>query len=335
METLQAVASQPAISPSADLFGRLVLSAPNNLGGLYACMDDGQILQLDDRGTCGIHWSPNGLFLRGIQQGDALSITDRNGTREYTGEWGDLHDVLLDGENIYLVSTQHNAVIRWNIQEEKEIERWAFSGQEDSWHINCLGRLHGALCFTAFGDFPVTRGYKQTTLEQGFLRRLHDNSRLSLVAGLSQPHSILEFNDEWILCNSETGEIWHAKDHANPRPVIALDGYTRGLAIRNGVLYAGLSASRNIAEGANPGQAQIVAIDMEDWRENSRITLPSMEVYGIIALPDAETFLHLVAQLLSGERVRVLRQRNAIAEKLAIAVNEIVKLKISLGVTVG
>lgn len=317
------------------LFGHLIFSAPNNLGGLFAIMDDGQILPLDDRGTCGIHWSPEGIFLRGIQQGDLLALTDRNGTREYAGEWADLHDVLLDGEDVYLVSTQHNAVIRWNIKKAMEDERWTFADPEDAWHINCLGWLHGELCFTAFGEFPISRGYKLTTLNQGFLRRLHGNSRLSLVAGLSQPHSILGIDDvdEWILCNSETGEVWHTAGRQYPCSRIALDGYTRGLAIRDGILYVGLSASRNVADGTLPGRAQIVAIDMADWHEISRISLPSMEVYGIVALSDAETFLHLVARVLSGERIRALNQQNAISEKLAILVNENARMKIALGLT--
>jgi hypothetical protein len=311
------------------LFGNLLFSAPNHLGGLYACIEDGQILPLDDRGTCGLHWSMHGPFLRGIQLEDRLAITDRNGTREHTGEWGDLHDVLLDGEDVYLVSTQHNAVIRWNIQKEMEIERWVFSGQEDSWHINCLGWLHGALCFAAFGDYPIARGYKLNTSEQGFLRRLHGNTRPPLVSGLSQPHSILEFENQWFFCNSETREIWHATGPEFPRPVIAMDGYTRGLAIRNGVLYVGLSASRNITNGDLQERAQIVAIDVTNWREISRISLPSMEVYDIVALPDTRTFLHLVAQILSGWRIRAPSQQNAIAEKLEICANESAKLKYS------
>lgn len=57
------------------LFNHLFVSAPNNLGGLYACMD-GQVLPMDDRPICGINWSArSGMFLRAIQQGDILSVT--------------------------------------------------------------------------------------------------------------------------------------------------------------------------------------------------------------------------------------------------------------------
>lgn len=314
------------------LFGNLLFSAPNNLGGLYAIMADGRMEHLDERGTCGIRRAADGRLLRAVQQGDILSVTDDAGTREFTGDWSDLHDVLLDGADAYFVSTRDNAVIRWNTHEEKETERWVFSDQEDAWHINCLGWLRKELCFTAFGEFPITRGYKADSRERGFLRRLQRNRNLSLIAGLSQPHTILECGDEWFLCNSENGEIWHGHGHDGPQPIIALDGYTRGLAIRDGVLYAGLSASRNVVDDAHPARARIVAIDRSDWREISRIDLPSMEVYDILALPDAGNFLHLVTRILIHERVRLLRQRNAAAEKLATVVNENVRLKLCLGI---
>lgn len=317
------------------LFNHLFVSAPNNLGGLYACMD-GQVLPMDDRPICGINWSArSGMFLRAIQQGDILSVTTSDGTREHAGTWGDIHDVLLDGEeDIYLVSTQHNAVVRWNSAEAREIERWTFADPEDSWHVNCVGRLRGELCVTAFGDFSVNRGYKNATLEQGFLRGLHRKSSLATVVGLSQPHSILESTDGWYLCNSETGEVWYASGDGFPQPRIALGGYTRGLAIRDGVLYVGLSASRNGFEEQSAGRAQVVAIDTADWREISRMPMPSMEVYGIIAMPDRNIFLSVLAQVLSGERFRLLRQRNALLESLAMRTNENVKLKMSLGLPI-
>ncbi|WP_215875316.1 DUF4915 domain-containing protein [Acidithiobacillus ferrooxidans] len=314
------------------IFDHLLLSAPNNMGGLYAC-SSGQVRSLDDRPTCGISWSPqSGLLARAIQQGDALSVTTPEDTREYTGDWGDLHDVLLDGEDIYLVSTQHNAVIRWNIREAMEIERKVFAEQEDSWHLNCLGRLRGKLLFSAFGDFPVTRGYKDATPQRGFLRELGEEKVSRIRAdGLSQPHSILETVDGAVLCNSETGEVWRAGRDDIFHPFVTLGGYTRGLAIRDGVLYVGLSASRNASVGQGAVRAQVVAIELSEGQEISRMPLPFTEVYGIVALPDQTTFLALLAQVLDGERIRLLRQRNALAEALAMRTNENVRLKISLG----
>ncbi|MBU2791906.1 DUF4915 domain-containing protein [Acidithiobacillus thiooxidans] len=323
---------------NGNIFDHLLISAPNNMGGLYACAD-GRVRFLDDRPTCGISWSPqSGLLARAIQQGEALSITTPEGTREYAGDWGDLHDVLLDGEDLYLVSTQHNAVIRWNIREAVEIERRVFAEQEDSWHLNCLGRLRGKLFFSAFGEFPITRGYKVATLQRGFLRELgegkgdQEETASPIGAdGLSQPHSILETADGAVLCNSETGEVWRTGQDDIFRPFITLDGYTRGLAVRDGILYVGLSASRNASLGQDPLRAQIVAIDLVEGQEMARMSLPFAEVYGIIALPDQVTFLTLVAQVLEGERTRLLRQRNALAESLAMRINENIKLKISLG----
>ena len=324
---------------SGNIFDHLLISAPNNMGGLYACSES-QVRFLDDRPTCGISWSPqSGLLARAIQQGEALSITTPEGTREYTGDWGDLHDVLLDGEDLYLVSTQHNAVIRWNIREAVEIERRVFAEQEDSWHLNCLGRLRGKLIFSAFGEFPVTRGYKDATLQRGFLRGFGEDTgdkegeaSRTWADGLSQPHSILETADGAVLCNSETGEVWRAGRDDLFHPFVALDGYTRGLAIRDGVLYVGLSAGRNASLGQDPLRAQVVAIDLSEGQEMARMSLPFTEVYGIIALPDQTTFLTLLAQVLDGERTRLLRQRNALAEALAMRTNENVRLKISLGV---
>lgn len=300
------------------IFNYLIISAPNESGGLYACFD-GQVLPMDDRPTCGIDWSSErGVFMRGIQQGDILSITTTEGTREYKGAWYDIHDVLLgETEDIYLVSTYHNAIIRWSRSEEAEIDRWISADQIDSWHVNCLGKVHGKVCFSAFGDFHSTRGYKNATKGRGFLAEVDQNPPQIISGGLSQPHSILGTSDGYWLCNSEMGDVRYAGRDGVMDPEIVLDGYTRGLAIRDGVLFVGLSASRNSFEGDPVRQAKIVAIDLATKQEISRLSLPFNEVYGIIAVPKQDLFLKLVAQILTGERLRLLRQRDSLLGKLA------------------
>lgn len=286
---------------------------------------------LDDRPTCGIAFdSEELLFARGIQLGEKLTLTTGLRHEEWGGDWADIHDVLIHNDMVYLASTHHNAVVVVDPETGVERHRWAFSDMEDAWHLNCLGVVDGSVHFTAFGTFSETRGYKERSDGQGFMRGL-DAAALPWVAGLSQPHSILATDDAVYLCNSEKHEVWRCSKSRAPERVLNLGGYTRGLALRDGVLYVGLSASRNTPEDEAQTAAILVAVDVQTWRGIARMPVPSMEVYGIVALADAESFGWWTECILLGERERLMRALTSATKKLVEVTNENHRLKVAFG----
>ena len=310
------------------VFDGIIFSAPNQGGGVFSCRNDA-IICLDDRPTCGLSLAP-GKLARAVQAEDAVVLTTAEGGQEYRGPWADIHDVLLTEQGFYLVSTETSEVLRWDVAKKTVAGRWQFSEHRDSWHINCLGIVHEELCFTAFGDFSEARGYKNNSATRGFLRSIHDTKNPWL-EGLSQPHSILTARDGYLyLCDSETGNIRQYTMEFTLQRTLNIGGYSRGLAWRDGILFVGLSASRNVVEGEHQ-QAKIVAFDTKTWTEINRIVVPCQEIYDLLIFDDREEFLFWVERILIYERTRALDRIRSLEEKLAGKTNECARLHVFLG----
>jgi len=310
------------------LFDGIIFSAPNQGGGVFSCRNDA-IICLDDRPTCGLSLA-QGKLARAVQAGDTVVLTTAEGGQEYRGPWADIHDVLLTEQGFYLVSTETSEVLQWDVAKKTVVERWQLSDQRDSWHVNCLGIIHEDLCFTAFGDFEGTRGYKNNSATRGFLRSIH-GTKNPLLDGLSQPHSILTAQDGYLyLCDSETGNIRQYTMECILQRSLNIGGYSRGLAWRNGILFVGLSVSRNTVEGEHQ-QAKIIAIDTKTWAEIGSIPVPCQEIYDLLAFDDRENFLFWVERILIDERTRALDRIRPLEEKLASKTNECAKLHVFLG----
>ncbi|WP_077272767.1 DUF4915 domain-containing protein [Acidithiobacillus caldus] len=313
------------------IFDNLIISAPNQAGCVLALLGNDELV-IDDRATCGMSWDPSQeIFVRAVQGVDRVVITTPRGTSEVSGDWGDLHDVLIDGDDLYVVSTRHNAVVRWSLTNNGEQERIELSVAEDSWHINCLGKRCGALCFSAFGDFDEIRGYKQGTHSRGFVRAINEKGGLHRLTGLSQPHSLIEDENGWFVCNSELGEVWWERPEGETERIY-IGGYVRGLAIRENVLYVGVSMSRNADTfDSRVRGGKIVAFDISTGSRIGERALPVTEVYDIVALPDRASTLVLLVRLLSGELQRLSRANRVYQDATAILRNENVRLKLALG----
>src|SRR5262249_44818262 len=87
-------------------------------------------------------------------------------------------------------------------------------------------------------------------------------------------HGLRRAERELVLADAASGAIERR---------IALQGWTRGLAVDNGVIYVGESADR--VEPA-PGQlASVATIERETWSVVDRIPLPCEEVFDVIEVP--------------------------------------------------
>lgn len=275
------------------LFDGLIVSCPNG-GGLFSIFN-GSVRRIDIRHTTGLDVR-NDVVLHGVQPA-TVALTG-SVEWEITDDllFGDVHDVLLDGDHSYVVGTSGNEIIKVDLA-GKEVRRWAFASESDSWHINSVAKWRGEIVFSAFGDFSVTRGYKGATRGAGFVQELGTGDRI--VTDLSQPHSLTPHGQNLILANSELYELREYAAGGDLARTAAFDGYTRGLAVTPDVIYVGLSCSRNVDR---PGvkTATIVALDRVTWRELDRISLPAREIYAIKEISDPDCFIQAVAGLAEG-----------------------------------
>lgn len=279
----------------SSIFNKLLISSPND-GGVFLA-HDGSVRALDYLSTTGLSISGQ-RFARAIQPA-LLALHDR-GMVEIIGtdfEFDDVHDALLEDDNCYLVDTAGNGIILFNMG-GSEVTRWTFPGEPDSWHINCVARIHGSMCFTAFGDFRRHREYKGETAGRGFVQSLATGQRLA--EGLSQPHSLKEYEDGFLVANSECCELlMYPREGGEPIRKINLGGYVRGVAFNEKHIFAGLSRSRNVPPGIATSAAKIVAVSRATWTVEEELELPFNEVYDIQQIPDVELLIKMMSSISS------------------------------------
>lgn len=274
-----------------DLFENLLISSPNE-GGLFF-YHDSELFCLDRIDTTGLFYGQDTL-LRSFQP-DKLCIYG-NPVRLISGANGnfdDVHSVLWANGHCYLAATAGNEIIQLTDIGE-EVQRWTFSGEKDSWHINCLAFWRGRVIFSAFGDFGEHRGYKGKTIKAGFVQDLLSGERL--IHGLSQPHSLLAVDDRLFLANSELMELIEFSADGKILRSKQLDGYTRGLVVSGSIVYVGLSRSRNI-DYSDIAAATIVALDRKTFEEIGRMQLPTNEIYDIQHISDSKQLGRVLAAL--------------------------------------
>lgn len=259
----------------SEVFDRLLITAPNG-GGIFF-VHNGRLHQLDSMDTTGLAISGRRV-VRALQpnvavlyEGNPLEI----GPADIM--FGDIHDVLVDGDFIYLVSTESNEIVKLDVA-GFELDRWTLPGEADSWHINCLAKWRDRIVFSAFGEFDRHRQYKGATRGSGFVQDLVSGERL--ITGLSQPHSLVPNGERLLLANSEEEEIREYDAGGNLLRSMRLGGYVRGVCIAESHLYVGLSRSRNLPS-ADLQTATVIALDAVEWNELSRIQLPVHEIYAI------------------------------------------------------
>ncbi|MGH8161223.1 MAG: DUF4915 domain-containing protein, partial [Gammaproteobacteria bacterium] len=281
----------------ADAFDNLLVSCPNG-GGLFL-FSDGTIHKLDGFDTTGL--AASGMrVVRAIQPDDLAMLGHFPQTLAGTERrFDDLHDVLLDGRDCYVVNTRDNAIVKLDAV-GTEIRRWTFPGESDSWHVNCLAQWNGRIVFSAFSDRPGHKAYKEPPLDGGFVQDLETGDRL--LTNLFQPHSLVASGKRLLLANSGAFELHEYDSKGKLIRKLLLDGYTRGIATHGKRVYVGLSKTRNVEVSGLAG-ATLVALDATTWQEVARVTLPADEIYSVLPLQDA-TAMGIVAGLASHASAR-------------------------------
>lgn len=243
-------------------------------------LHEGVVHKLDGLDTTGLTIC-DGLILRALQPS---TLIEWQGNRLHRVEGlNDIHDVLSDGSDRYVVCTDANAVVRLNVDGEI-VQQWRFSTIPDSWHINSVNRWNERIVFSAFCDLPGSRQYKEAPSGSGFVQDIESGERL--ISGLSQPHSLLAYGSRFMLCDSATFQIREYDESGNLVRSKVMGGYTRGLCVRDNRLYVGLSKSRNSHE-IGCINAKIVVLDAESWDELGEQDLPVNEIYSVQSIGEA------------------------------------------------
>lgn len=272
----------------SNAFENLLISSPNGGGLLF--VHKGQVFRLDDINTTGISLRGD-KFLRGLQPDGLIFYQGNQTTHDPRTPIYDIHDVLIEAPALYAVGTTANEVLQLDMNAVHQ-RSWSFPGEDDARHINCLALWNQRIVFCAFGDFTHHRQYKGNTSQAGFVQDLHSGERL--IEGLSQPHSLVPFGDNLLLANSESRELHEYDRNAQLLRSKTLDGYTRGICVQGDTLYIGLSRSRNIDNSAIVN-ANLVALNAKTWEELGRITLPTSEIYSVLAIDDTDALPSVLA----------------------------------------
>ena len=278
---------------SKQLFNNLFVSSPN-IGGFYF-LNEGNVFKLDSFDTTGFMVKGR-KFIRGYQWHPVQFYNEKN--IEISMEllsYNDVHDVLIYGDWCYLVNTSGNEIIRYNCNTE-EVNKWNFSRELDSFHINSLAFWNDKIVFSAFGEFKETRGYKGKTEGSGFVQDLVTGDKL--IVGLSQPHSLTPNQGNLVIANSEIMSLAEYDKYGELVRDKKLDGYTRGICIVNNHIYVGLSCSRNI-DPSGIETANILALDRDTWDELGRMEIPSNEIYAIQYVDEHDDLMHVLANIAS------------------------------------
>lgn len=236
---------------------------------------------LDQNDSTGLFKFENKYF-RFVRSDKALVVYTNHGIQKilFLREVQDAHDVFVNSNCIYCVSTMSNEVIVYN-HDGKLIDTIKFYGNRDAWHLNCLAEKEGLLYVSAFGRFNEHREWNEKGCrEKGFLTSL--NGENDVISGLSGPHSPRYIDEKWMLCDShkKTFSIFEN----NERKDIFLNGFTRGVTCDEKYIYVGVSSDR---KSSNNGISQIVAINRYMYSVDFQIPVNMPEIYDIVLVDDS------------------------------------------------
>jgi uncharacterized protein (TIGR03032 family) len=169
----------------------------------------------------------------------------------FTGEL-DAHDIGIgrDGQPIF-VNTRYNCLATTDPRHSfRELWRPSFISalvDEDRCHLNGLAMDDGEAAYvTAVSRSDTIDGWRDRRHDGGVIIDVRKNK--VICEGLSMPHSPRLHNGELWVLNSGTGELGvvegAAKGTGTFVPRVFCPGFARGLTIRNGFAYIGLSKPR-------------------------------------------------------------------------------------------
>lgn len=217
----------------------------------------------------------NGILLLDL---NSLSEINRNQPEEDL----DFHGVTVHDGRAYVVETSRNTVGIYSLPDLARVDEIRISKEDtDINHVNDICIVDGSMYLTMFSDLG---DWRSRITPAGVLMDyslVGDRPPRTLFRGLKQPHSVIISNGRILYCNSAGFEVIE-----NGHTIFSGLGYTRGLAVKNDMVYIGQSESRHI-EFFREERTNIsldCGIHVFNYKEklSKFIPLPSEEVYGIL-----------------------------------------------------
>jgi hypothetical protein len=257
-------------------------------GGLYDVTGAAPVA-LDDLPSSGLALGGGRLWrlLRGPGEQTSsceLLAYDARGVRSYQrfDDIRDPHDVVWFDGAPHVSASWDDAVWRVDPGADEPRRVWQGSQVPDSWHVNSLVVVDGALHVCAFGRGDRHKGWKADESEPtGFVHDLRAGR--DVLTGLAHPHTPRRRGDRWFVCESTTGSLTELDPHGEVVRRAAIRRFTRGLTFVDRWALVGGNAHREHDED----RAEVVVVDVAAFDVVERIPMPCLEVYDILLVPPA------------------------------------------------
>ena len=277
------------VSQSSEFEGieeTLLISVPNAQEDGLVMLEGGKLFRFALSGCTGLYRDGDQLYVS-IVAADCMKLRVYEPGKQtktiVSSKLGDIHDVLIMDDQLYVVSTGTNEVAIVNMNGSVD-SSWKMQGFGDSCHINCLDVWDGKLVATAFGKFSTYRGYKGKTAGAGII--LDVKSQEILSTGFSAPHTPRRDKEGAVfVCDSRAKGISY--QYGEERKTITFPGsFPRGLAITDDRIYVGLSSLRHGAHGTDEciDSAQVAMVDKKTFEVLKKVSLPLAEIYDVLVL---------------------------------------------------
>ena len=261
-------------------------------GGLFRLGAAG-FHRIDRLGTTGLAVGPGGgqlvRLLAGHERPQApghMLIYDREGVRHLhrVDELHDAHGVAWGSDgSIVAVSTATNAVL-WLDEAGRILRRWDAPGDGDAWHLNCPELQGDDLVVSAFCQGDAHLGWREavrTGTATGVVVRPAGGAGSVVLSGFCAPHDPTRLEDgTWLVNDSGRGAVLHVDGDGTVLERAEVGGWTRGLAVRDGVVHVGVSRRRHSDEEAEPGA--VVALTLDGLVEIERWAVPTPELFSLV-----------------------------------------------------
>lgn len=198
---------------------------------------------------------PNGIVIIDKKTSDVLAKSD-------LAEVIDGHSIVLKDNNLYVVSTGNDSVIKYNYDQknlkfDKPEILWKpndSEGRNDTHHLNSLYSNKDKLFISGFG---LKKGERWSSAKNGYIFEIVGQRKE--IVNIFHPHSVFVYENEIYYTESSTRSI-----KRNNKTLIKLDqGYTRGLHVEMNLVIIGLSSGRKnskstgiINNNADPGLSE-------------------------------------------------------------------------------
>lgn len=278
---------------------QLLVTCCNQNGGLFLIkLHDRQyeVKKIMDGEFRGI--AKSGDFYVLVSGSKGIFILDKSfnviNHKQLTGKL-DFHGVSVNKDKAYIVETKTNSIGVYDLQENIEkIDEIRFSNENhDVYHVNDLCITNDILYLSMFSNPHIINKY--SFFLKHFLPKKHEQGLIIEYSlkekkvikishdHLFQPHSVLIHDDQLYYCVSAKFLV-----KKNNEVIFNCNGYTRGLAIKEQIMFIGQSMSRNLEvltkEHTNIMLNCGIYIHDISTRQSFFVEIPAKEIYGILVV---------------------------------------------------